>query len=276
MKRLGLLVLLIFAALTGAAAQLAKKYPAPDTYVDDYAHVLTPGGSAQILTLCRQIHDQTRAQIYLVTVPSLEGETIAQFSNDLFHQWKIGEKGTDRGILVVFATGDHRHRIEVGYGFEGVLNDAKAGDIGRAITPALHVGHYDEAGLAAITQIAAVVTPDAKLDATPADTTPATPPATDEQVAAAGTRGGFILLFIFLGIVGFFVLLIYLGIKQKARDDASGVTAQRRKAFFAGSGIDSSSNSDSDSSSDSSESSDSSSDSGDGGDSGGGGADGSD
>lgn len=106
MKRLGHLVLLLFAVVAGASAQLAKTIPAPAGYVDDYAHVLTPDGSAQIETLCRQIHDQTKAQVFLVTVASLKGDSIEQFSSDLFHQWKIGGLSSGSGSSFFSSSSD--------------------------------------------------------------------------------------------------------------------------------------------------------------------------
>ena len=295
MKRLVPLLFLLCALAAGA--QLAKTIPAPTGYVDDYAHVLSPAASAQIDTLCHQVHAQTRAQIFLVTVPSLAGDFIEQFSNDLFHQWKIGEKGTDRGILIVFATGERMHRIEVGYGFEGILNDAKAGDIGRAITPDLHARRYDQAGLEAVTLLAAVIIPDVTPSPAPqpAADAPAVgfTPVTDRDHSDWGT----LVLFVLVAAL-FFILWAFFLVRRSKRQGSSGTlygsgvhgysdpgSITTATLFSSGSDSSSSGFSSSDSSSDSTSSSDSSSDSssssdsfsgGDGGDSGGGGASGSD
>ena len=275
MKRLATLLLLFLGLLARAHGQLALTLPAPTGYVDDFAHVLTDEGRTRIDTICRQIHDQTRAQGFLVTVPSLAGDSIEQFSNDLFHQWKIGEKGTDRGVLVVFATGDHKHRIEVGYGFEGTLNDAKAGDIGRAITPELHALHYDAAGLAAVTQLAAVITPGANIASDPAP--PADPTTHTNEPAPLSS---FVPILIFC-LIAFFIFVIWALILYRRR---AGIGAENYRgpgfvdtgsSFSSSSSFFDSSSSSSDSSSDSS-SSDSSFSGGDGGDSGGGGASGND
>ena len=282
MKRL--LTLLLFALAAAAHAQLAATIPAPTGYVDDYAHVLSPGGSAAITALCNQIHDQTRAQVFLVTVPSLADDSIEQFSNDLFHKWKIGEKGTDRGILVVFATGERMHRIEVGYGFEGVLNDAKAGDIGRDITPALHARRYDQAGLEAVTELASIITP----EVTPEPASTANPevgftPVTDRDHSDWSN----FLLFILAAFV-FFVIWALILARRARRQGSSGTLygsdvhgysdpgiITTGGLFSSSSDTSSSDSSSSNSSSDSSSSGDSFS-GGDGGDSGGGGASGSD
>ncbi len=285
MKRLAI-VLLLLAGLVSARAQLAKTLQSPTGYVDDYAHVLTDDGRNAIETVCRRIHDQTRAQVFLVTVPSLQGESIEQFSNDLFHQWKMGEKGTDRGVLVVFATGDHMHRIEVGYGFEGVLNDARAGDIGRDITPAIHTRHYDAAGLAAVTELAAVITPDATLtpDAAP---DPLQNSQSDPQPARSDpitTGATVVFVVLMIAFVAFILTLVVAVLRRGSRSregtlygsEAQGYPSSSQ-SFFSDSSSSSDSFSDSSSSlSDSSSDSGSSFDGGDGGDSGGGGASGSD
>ena len=77
------------------------------------------------------------AQIFLVTINTLEGEPVETFANELFAKWKIGEKKTDRGALLLFVVSDRKRWIEIGYGLEGILNDAKVGDIGRDMVPAL-------------------------------------------------------------------------------------------------------------------------------------------
>ncbi len=281
MKRLLPLLYLFFAL--AAPAQLARTLPAPTGYIDDYAHVLSPAGSAAITALCTQIHDQTRAQVFLVTVPTLAGDSIEQFSNDLFHQWKIGEKGTDRGILIVFATGERTHRIEVGYGFEGVLNDARAGDIGRNITPALHARHYDQAALEAVTQLAAVITPEVAPEPAPeANPSAGFAPVTDPDHSNWGT----LVIFLLVGFT-FFAAWAFVLARRRNRPARQGTLygsdvrgysdsgAITTGSLFSSGSDSSSSDSPSDSSSDSSSSGDSFS-GGDGGDSGGGGASGSD
>ena len=57
----------------------------------------------------------------------------------------MGRKGSDRGVLVLLAVDDHKYRIEVGYGLEGILPDGKVGDIGREMVPDLRAGDYDGA-----------------------------------------------------------------------------------------------------------------------------------
>ena len=150
-----------------AQAEQVKDLPAPTDYVSDYAHVLSPEAVAQLDSLCAQLdHSAANAQIAIVTVRNLGGDDSANFADDLETKWKIGRKGTDRGALVLLAVDDHKYRIEVGYGLEGILPDGKVGDIGRAMVPYLRARDYDGAVLLAVGQVAQVIAADAKVTLT--------------------------------------------------------------------------------------------------------------
>jgi uncharacterized protein len=107
MKFVRVLFVLLFAAVTAASAEKAMSVPAPTAYVDDYADVLSTGSKARIEAICREVHDKTQAQLFVVTMQSLDGEAVADFANDLFHHWGIGDKKTDRGILLLLAPTEH-------------------------------------------------------------------------------------------------------------------------------------------------------------------------
>jgi uncharacterized protein len=116
----------------------------------------------QIEDLCRQVDQKAHAQIAVVTVNDLGGEDVQQFAQDLHHTWGIGNKD-NRGILMLFAIHDRKRFISVGYGLEGILNDAKVGDIGRSIVPQLKEEDYGAAALAGAQQIANVIAADANV-----------------------------------------------------------------------------------------------------------------
>ena len=102
--------------------------PKPTDYVSDYAHVLSPEAIARLDSLCAQLdHSQANSQIAVVTVQTLNGDDAADYANQLEDKWKMGKKGSDKGALVLLAVGDHKYRIDVGYGLEGILNDAQGG-----------------------------------------------------------------------------------------------------------------------------------------------------
>jgi uncharacterized protein len=167
---------LLVAALVGfsATATLAERVedlPKPTGYVSDYASVLSPEAIARLERLCSQLdHSQANAQIAVVTIHTLNGADAAEYANALEDKWKMGRKGSDRGALVLLAVDDHKYRIEVGYGLEGILPDGKVGDIGREMVPLLRASDYDGAISQAVGEVAQVIAADAKvtLDEEPA------------------------------------------------------------------------------------------------------------
>lgn len=89
----------------------------------------------------------------LVTIDSLEGEPIEDFTNTLYRQWGVGKKGKDEGIMLLLAIKDHRDRIEVGYGLEPLLPDGFDGSVLRQVRPLLRQGAYGAALFAAAEQM---------------------------------------------------------------------------------------------------------------------------
>jgi uncharacterized protein len=161
----GLLLAAFFVIFTFTAqAERVEDLPKPTDYVSDTAHVLSPDAIARLDRLCAQLdHSAANAQIAIVTVHSLDGADSADFANALEDKWKIGSKGSDRGVLVLLAVDDHKRRIDVGYGLEGILPDGKVGDIGREMVPQLRANDFDGAVTQAVGELAQVIAADAKV-----------------------------------------------------------------------------------------------------------------
>lgn len=102
----------------------------PQGYVNDFAGVLSAAAKEKLTALCAEVEQKTKAQIAIVTVSSLEGEPIEQYSIDLATAWGIGPKQKATGVLILYAPNDRRYRVEVGYGLEGILPDGKVGASG--------------------------------------------------------------------------------------------------------------------------------------------------
>jgi uncharacterized protein len=117
----------------------------PNGYVTDLAGVIGPDTKARLEGLCREVEEKTGAQIAVVTVHSLNGESVENYAVDLYKQLGVGNKGDNRGVLLLVAPDEHKYRVEVGYGLEPVINDARAGDAGRAMVPLLRQGNYSAA-----------------------------------------------------------------------------------------------------------------------------------
>ncbi len=116
--------------------------------VNDFAGVIGPDANA-IETLLRELEQKTGAQVAVVTLSSLDGGEISDFSNRLFERWGIGQAGEDNGALLLAAIEDRQVWIEVGYGLEPIIPDAMAGRIlDESVLPAFRQEQY-AAGLAA-------------------------------------------------------------------------------------------------------------------------------
>jgi len=181
------------------------------------------------------VREKTKAQIFFVTIKTLDGESVETFANELFHNWKIGEKKTDRGVLLLLAVNDHKRWIEVGYGFEGILPDGKVGDIGREMVPALKAANYDEAARVGVRDVAKVIATDANVTldalgaegATGAAAENETAPPVPEGIGQTSTSKWPILLFllIFGGGFGLFVLVVILNIRRGVRFGGGGYSS---------------------------------------------------
>ncbi len=180
-----------------AGAEDVKDLPAPTSYVSDFAGVIDPDSRAQMETLGAEVLRETHATLEIVTVHNLNGLPIEDFATALEDKWRVGPKGSDRGVLLIFAMDDHKRRIEVGSGLEGVLNDAKVGDIGRSMDGELKQGQYGPAMLEGEQAVANDIAADAGVTLTPL---PPRPPR--EQAARRGGGG--------VGIVPIIVLLVVL------------------------------------------------------------------
>src|SRR5688572_17098204 len=112
--------------------------------VVDNAEILKPDTRKRLADALRQHEQRTTNQVAVLTVPTLQGESVEEYAVRVFEHWKLGKKGKDNGVLVVVASQDRRMRIEVGYGLEGVLPDATAARIIRNVmTPRFKDGDYD-------------------------------------------------------------------------------------------------------------------------------------
>ncbi len=138
MKKAGikfLAILLILFSLTSWGWAMDLPDYSGDIYVQDFADMISPQLEVELKGAARVLEDKTTAQISVVTISSLEGNDIEGYANELFRKWGLGDKEQENGVLFLIAQKEQRFRIEVGYGLEGRINDAKAGDILRRIAP---------------------------------------------------------------------------------------------------------------------------------------------
>ena len=118
-----------------------------DWRIVDKAEVFGEDGTAKLAAAIRHLETQTGGEMMVLTVPTIGLASIEDFGLDTATKWKIGKAGEDNGALLVLAINDHRSRIEIGYGWEGAVNDARAGDLLREIVPELRAEQYAAAAI---------------------------------------------------------------------------------------------------------------------------------
>jgi uncharacterized protein len=133
----------------------------PKGYVNDFAQVLDSSSAQQLEQLCAEVDQKAQAQIAVVTVRSLDGSDIESYAVDLYKQWGIGNKSTNRGVLILLAVEGRRYRVEVGYGLEPILPDGKVGGFGREAVPFLKQADYSSALKLITTRVAQTIAADA-------------------------------------------------------------------------------------------------------------------
>ena len=142
------------ACLLFAWAVQAAEVPYLTGRVVDEAGILSDATRERLRALSKAHEDRTTNQVVVLTLPTLDGESIEDYAVRVFEAWKLGQKGKDNGVLVVVVPNDRRMRIEVGYGLEGDLPDAAAARIIRErMTPRFKAGDFDGGVLDGVTAI---------------------------------------------------------------------------------------------------------------------------
>jgi uncharacterized protein len=142
-------------ALAGQYA-LALEVPAYHGYVNDYADMISPAMEAKLNQALQAFNLTDSTQVAVLTIPSLDGDALEDFSVRTASKWQIGQKNKDNGVLLLVSKNDHKIRIEVGRGLEPVLTDLLTGRIvDNLISPYFKSGRFDDgfaSGVGAIIQ----------------------------------------------------------------------------------------------------------------------------
>ncbi len=139
-----IIMMILFLNILGIKS-FALVEPTYDFYVNDYANLLSTDVEQYIISTNKTLNSQTGAQIVVVTVPNLEGQSLEEYATALFRKFGIGDKTKNNGVLMLLALEERQMRIEVGYGLEGVLTDGKTGRIqDEYIIPYLKENNWNE------------------------------------------------------------------------------------------------------------------------------------
>lgn len=201
MKKTGTLRIIRQVALclflgTMATNLYAREVPVLKGRVNDYAGMLSPSALSSLEVKLAGLEKTDSTQIAVLTVPSLEGDSLEDFSIRVAEEWKIGQKKLDNGALLIITRDERKARIEVGYGLEGSLTDLVSGRIiDDIIRPHFRAGNYDEGVNAAVDAMISVVRGEFKSDGIPGN---------GVNGAKGADKYAYPLLFllIFIGIIG--------------------------------------------------------------------------
>jgi tetratricopeptide (TPR) repeat protein len=132
-------------------------------YVKDFAGALNTTTVERLSGVSAEVDQKAKAQIALVTIRTLEGDSVEDFANHLFQKWGAGHKGTDRGVMVLLAMQERKFWTKVGDGLEPILPDGKVLEFERGMVPLLRKGDYNSAVEQIVSQITRVIEQDSRV-----------------------------------------------------------------------------------------------------------------
>lgn len=119
-----LLIIALCPTVLGAIPQHTSEF-----YVNDFAGVLSSQTEQEIQSTAISLSNETTAQVCVLTIDTLDGEDIAEYSVEVFRDWGIGDKEKNNGVLILLSIQDREMWISTGYGVEGTLTDARLGQL---------------------------------------------------------------------------------------------------------------------------------------------------
>ena len=157
------LALLLAALLSFAISPTSRAFEAPELtgrLVDQYG-LLSQEDANKVVASLVEFEQETKGQMIVAILPT-PPETIEEVGQALFDAWKPGDKERDDGLLLTILPDARKFRVDVGYGYEGYVNDARAGDVLRQMGPYFREKRYADGILHAIDALKKFV-----LDASP-------------------------------------------------------------------------------------------------------------
>lgn len=134
--------LLLFLSV-GLPARAYSNPGQPAGFVNDFAGIFKAEEKNALEAKLSQFSASSSNEVSVVTIKSLNGDTIENYAVKLFADWKIGQAKKDNGVLLLIALNDRKMRIEVGYGLEGALPDATCNQIiTKTLRPAFQSSDY--------------------------------------------------------------------------------------------------------------------------------------
>jgi uncharacterized protein len=192
-------------AVLAAAAARAREVPFLSGRVNDTAGIVPIEVRQRLEGTLADFEKRTGAQIAVLTIDSLDGDVLEDYSMRVVETWKLGRKGVNDGVLLLVAKNDRKMRLEVGYGLEGKLPDAICTRIlDNIVRPRFRDGDFGGGIEAGVT--AAIATLDGKQDAVPAEA-----PTPTQSTADMPLPVRLVGMLLFAVVVGVFSLLALFG-----------------------------------------------------------------
>ena len=194
---LALAAFAVFAASPwDAGSDGLKPIPALSARVTDLTATLSAADKQALEAKLAAFEQQTGGQMVVLIVPSTQPEPIESYSIRVAEAWKIGRKGQDNGVLFLIAKNDRKMRIEVGYGYEGVLPDITARRIiAEDVAPRFRDGKFAEGINAGVDRVLAIIVKGG-------EALPPKPAAKQPSWTNFDPGMFFILLFVVIPVVG--------------------------------------------------------------------------
>ncbi|MFA6929915.1 MAG: TPM domain-containing protein [Lentisphaeria bacterium] len=181
----------------------------------DQAAVFTPGDLARLEQAIRTLEEKTGGQMAVLTLPELRGWALEEFSIRLAEKWQLGQQGKDNGAILLFSLKEHDIRMEIGYGWEGDINDARAGDIIRGMGDYFRRQDFAGGALFAIQKVQSLITG----TAIPATSEPPVPSEAQPEIDHKLRKMDLLFYFFFFGVVS---LILFVAFFAQGRGGGSG------------------------------------------------------
>lgn len=132
--------------------------PKPSGYVNDFAGVITPPYEKRMGNVAKELLTKTGVSLYVVTMPDLGGSDAKEYAERLYNAWGLGEKGGDKGVLILASIRERKLQIRMGSGLNAVFSQRQIGEIqDRFVAPYLKQNNYDDGLLNGVLAMAKVI-----------------------------------------------------------------------------------------------------------------------
>ncbi|UCG80370.1 MAG: TPM domain-containing protein [Desulfobacterales bacterium] len=158
----GPVIVLFLTVACPTLSHASDSFPKPRGLVNDFANVISPQYEQKLTQVIDELLRKTNVPVVVVTMPEIGGEDYNEYANRLYAAWGIGQKDTDRGVLIFVTIKERKMRIETGYGMEGLIPDGLAGEIrDQYIVPYLREDRFGEGLLNGTVAVASIIAKDA-------------------------------------------------------------------------------------------------------------------